>query len=459
MKSKLIIAVLFLSVCQSANAGGDLTNLQGIGMARTYTAIARGINSVGINPANLGYPDKGTVTFNLINFGTNVGSDLIDLDLYEKYFTGDKNGDPVFLNDADKRKILEVFPSGLAQTGFNFEIRLLSLSYQHSKVGGFVVSVIERTGVNFLMPKDYLQFLLYGNPLGSRYDFSKTYFNSMWYREYSLSYGRRIPRFVFMKSMTAGIAIKMIHGYGFAELSRNNTHFTTDANAKISGRVDYQTKFAGVDILKEESGAMYSPFPKPAGSGYGIDVGVSGFVNNELSIGIALTDVGAISWKQNTYENSGSASLDFDDPRTAQEQFDDLDTLMNGTNKPIKNFSSGLPTVMRIGAAYQFDKAPFISSFPGELLLGFDYNQGFNNLAGNTTKPRLSFGVEYKPWKWLPLRTGISLGGVDGFNMGFGFGILFSFMDIEFASENFDAAISPRSINRVSFAFGMKIRI
>ncbi len=459
MRAKIIIAVIILTVYQSANAGGDLTNLQGIGMARTYTAIARGINSVGINPANLGYPDKGTVTFNLLNFGTKVGSDLIDLDLYEKYFTGDKNGDPIFLKDADKRKILEVFPSGLAQTGFNFEFKLLSFSYQHSTVGGFVVSVIERTGVNFLMPKDYVQFLLYGNPLGSRYDFSKTYFNSMWYREYSLSYGRRIPRFIFMKSMAAGISVKMIHGFGFAELSRNNTHFTTDANAKIAGRVDYQAKFAGLDLLKEESDVQYSPFPKPAGSGYGIDLGISGFVNNELSIGIALTDVGAITWKQNTYENSGNGEFDFDDPRTAQEQLDNLDTLLNGTNKPIKNFSSGLPTVLRIGAAYQFDKAPFISNFPGELLLALDYNQGFNNLAGNTTKPRFSLGVEYKPWKWLPLRTGVSLGGVDGFNMGFGFGILFSFMDIEFATENFDAAISPRSISRASFAFGMKIRI
>ncbi|MDP2209938.1 MAG: DUF5723 family protein [Bacteroidota bacterium] len=459
MRAIFIFAVIFLTVFQSANAGGDLTNLQGIGMARTYTAIARGINSVGINPANLGYPDKGTVTFNLLNFGTKVGSDLIDLDLYEKYFTGDKNGDPVFLKDADKRKILEVYPSGLAQTGFNFEFKLLSFSYQHSTVGGFVVSVIERTGVNFLMPKDYVQFLLYGNPLGSRYDFSKTYFNSMWYREYSLSYGRRIPRFIFMKSMTAGFSIKMIHGFGFAELSRNNTHFTTDANAKIAGRVDYQAKFAGLDLLREESDVEYSPFPKPAGSGYGIDLGISGFVNNELSIGIALTDVGAIMWKQNTYENSGNAAFDFDDPRTAQEQLNNLDTLLNGTNKPIKNFSSGLPTVLRIGAAYQFDKAPFINKFPGELLLALDYNQGFNNLAGNTTKPRFSLGVEYKPWKWLPLRTGVSLGGVDGFNMGFGFGILFSFMDIEFATENFDAAISPRSISRASFAFGMKIRI
>ncbi|MDI6804260.1 MAG: DUF5723 family protein [Bacteroidota bacterium] len=459
MRAKIIFAVIFSTVCQSANAGGDLTNLQGIGMARTYTAIARGINSVGINPANLGYPDKGTVTFNLFNFGTKVGSDLIDLDLYEKYFTGDKNGDPIFLNDADKRKILEVFPSGLAQTGFNFEFKLLSFSYQHSNVGGFVVSILERTGANVLMPKDYVQFLLYGNPLGSRYDFSQTYFNSIWYREYSLSYGRKIPRFVFMKSMTAGISVKMIHGFGFAELSRNNTHFTTDANAKIAGRVDYQAKFAGVDILKEESDVEYSPFPKPAGSGYGIDFGVSGFVNDQLSIGIALTDVGAIKWKQNTYENSGNASFDFDDPRTAEEQFNNLDTLLNGTNKPIKNFSSGLPTVLRIGAAYQFDKAPFISKIPGELLLALDYNQGFNNLAGNTTKPRFSFGVEYKPWKWLPLRTGVSLGGVDGFNMGFGFGILFSFMDIEFSSENFDAAISPRSVSRVSFAFGMKVRI
>jgi hypothetical protein len=98
-------------------------------------------------------------------------------------------------------------------------------------------------------------------------------------------------------------------------------------------------------------------------------------------------------------------------------------------------------------------------NFPGELLLAFDYNQGFNNLPGNTTKPRFSFGAEYKPLKWLPIRTGLSVGGTDRVNMGFGFGFLLGSFDMEFATENFGAVFTPNDFRRFSFAMGMRVRI
>ncbi len=454
---KFLSLLIFIS--HSLFAGGDLTNLQGVGMARTYTTVSRGINAVGINPANLGYPDKSDISFNLINFGTKIGSDIIDLKIYDKYFTGDNNGNPFILSDADKKKIINLFPDGIALNGLDFELKLLSLSYHHPKIGGFAFSVTEKAGFNLIIPKDYIQFLFYGNPLGSRFDFSKTYFNSMWLREYSLSYGRNIPHFKFMQSMAAGITIKLIHGYGIADLNRNTAYFSTDKFAKISGVVDYRARFAGIDLLDENSNAEFSVFPRPAGHGFGFDIGVSGFVNDQLSVGIALVDMGGINWKHNTYEHSNYAEFDFDDPKIADKQLDTLQKLFEGRNIKISGFSSNLPTTLRFGAAYQLDKAPFINSFPGELIVAFDYNQGFTDYTGSTTAPRFSLGIEYKPFRWLPIRTGVSLGGRANTNMGFGFGFLMGFLDIEFASDNFEAVILPKSANRVSFAFGMKLRI
>jgi hypothetical protein len=454
--------ILILSLIFSSSflyAGGERTNLQGLGMARTFTAVARGIDAVGVNPANLGYPDRGTVTFNILNFGMHGGTDFWNKELYTKYFTGDENGNSVFLDDQAKRDIVDGFPAGLALSNFDFEIKSLSISYQHSKVGGFVFSIIDRAGFNLIIPKDYVEFALYGNPLNSRYDLSETYASAMWLREYALSYGRKIPRFVFMKSMTAGITLKLIQGYGYTELTRNNTYFTTNELAEISGKVDYRLKAAGVDYMFSDSTQNFEPFPRPAGIGYGFDIGVSGFIKDELSVGIAIVNIGAIKWSHNTREITGQAELKIDDP-FAGNQLDTLDKALKGEDKNIGSFRTGLPTALRIGAAYQLDKAPWAGdNFPGELLLAFDYNQGFNNLPGNTTTPRFSIGAEYKPLKWLPIRTGLSVGGTDRVNMGFGFGFLLGAFDMEFATENFGAIFTPNDFRRLSFAMGMRVRI
>lgn len=459
MLNRCIKIILLIFLFKNFSFCTEKTNLQGLSMARTFTAVARGINTLNINPANLAPSGEKSFEFNLINFTITTGSDLIDINLYNKYFTGDENGEPVYLNEADKRKILSMFPAGLAQTGSSIDINLVALALNIEAVGAFALNVSEKAGINLLLPKSYLEFILYGNPLNSRYDFSKTYFNALWHREYSLSYAREIPAPEFLKYLSAGISLKLVHGFGFAEVSHNRTFLTTDADSKISGKVDYQVKFSGLNLFRDDDSSDYTPFPKPAGTGVGFDIGLQAVVAEELTVGLALVDMGKIRWRENTYEHSGYAEFNFDDPKTGQEQLDSLDNIMKGTNKSISGFNSALPTILRIGAAYRLDKAPFITKFPGELLIALDYNQGFNNIAGNTTKPRFSFGVEYKPWKWMPIRTGISVGGIQGFNLAFGTGILLSFMDIEFATENFEAAISPNSFDRFSFGFGLKIKI
>lgn len=458
MMFRLKLITICLTYSLSLFAVNERTNLQGIGMGSTFTTIARGINTLGINPANLAYKNTYTFDINLLNFSFSTGSDLIDLNLYNKYFTGDENGKPVFLSENDKKEILKVFPSGLAQTGFNFDFALLAFSLNAGNLGSFAFSALERAALSFLMPKDYLEFVLYGNPLNKKYDFSKTYFNAIWYREYSISYAHEIPDPNF-NYLSAGISLKLIHGYAFADVSHNRTFLTTDEESKISGKVDYQVKMAGIDLLWKENNERYSPFPKPAGTGLGIDFGFTGNISEILSVGVAIINVGKIQWNSNTYEHSGYAEFSFDDPKTAKDQFDSLDKIFKNTKSKISSFKSSLPTVLRIGISYKLDQAPYIKNFPGGMIIAFDYNQGFNNIAGNTKIPRFSLGLEYKPWKWFPIRTGFSIGGIQGFKWAFGTGMTFSFMDLEFATENFEAVIFPNTLKRISFGFGLKIKI
>ncbi|NWF90762.1 MAG: hypothetical protein HXY50_15050 [Ignavibacteriaceae bacterium] len=94
---------------------------------------------------------------------------------------------------------------------------------------------------------------------------------------------------------------------------------------------------------------------------------------------------------------------------------------------------------------------------PGTLTLGFDYNQGFNNLPGNSKSPRLSMGFEWKPGDWIPyLRTGVSIGGADEFAWAVGLGMYTEVIEFNFATSYFQAVVAPNSAKQISVAFGSR---
>jgi len=110
--SVLLGATLLIAAAAHA---GDQTNIRGLGMARATTASSRGLDAVGVNPANLALSDEANVEFSLVPVGIGLGSDFMTYALYNKFFTGvetptgrmSKN-----LSDADKQEILDAFPGG-----------------------------------------------------------------------------------------------------------------------------------------------------------------------------------------------------------------------------------------------------------------------------------------------------------------------------------------------------------
>jgi hypothetical protein len=122
----------------------------------------------------------------------------------------------------------------------------------------------------------------------------------------------------------------------------------------------------------------------------------------------------------------------------------------------VNNFSTSLPTALRMGAAFQLDKY-LDGNFPGTMLIGFDYNQGFNDQPGNSTVPRFSIGAEWKPMDWIPfIRTGFSFGGVDMFGWAFGIGINAGILKLDFATRDFHYLFMPNQAKRISLAFDSK---
>lgn len=459
----VVLLAVSLAVCAgNAVAGGERTNIRGMGMARTFVAASRGLDAVGINPANLAAPDGGMITIGLMPFGLHVGSDFMNYGLYKEYFTGEQGTDGRvgrLLSNADKQTILASFPDGVGRASAHMEVRPVGVTLQLPEYGTIALTVTEYVSMNVMIPQDYAEFLLYGNPPGSAYDFGQSSAYAAWLREYALSYGRELPCPWFLKALSGGVAVKIVHGYGYFDVDRMNTQFSTGTDGILHGVMDMHGRMAGIDPIRGVAGAGYQPFPAPAGTGWGFDLGVAAEVNDYIRAGMSVTDIGSVEWTRNLEQIVSSGSVTVDNPMD-ETQRDSLEDAISGDRTPCDPFSSSMPTTFRLGAAVELHKVPALKRLLwGEWMFACDYNLGLVEGSGGAHTGRLSMGLEFKPWGFLPLRTGVSFGGPDHFTFAFGFGLHAGVFDFDLASEHLNFLLSEASLAHGSIAMGMRVRI
>jgi hypothetical protein len=446
----------------SLHAGGERTNVQGMGMARTFVASSRGLDAVGINPANLAVPDEGTVSLSLIRFGVHVGNDFLNYGMYKDYFTGvetDSGRVGRFLTDADKQNVLKSFPDGVGRIASQIEVRPVGLAVQLGDFGTVALSVTECVMINGMVPRDYAAFLLYGNTPGSVYDFSSTSAYATWMREYALSFGTALPCPAFLNSLSVGASVKLIHGLGYFGIQRFNTRLETGADGILNGKIDVLGRLAGMESFRGTDNAGFQMFPAPAGTGFGFDLGVASDVSDYMRVGMAVTDIGSVEWTRGVEEMYAVAAIRMDDPLSGAQR-DSIEEAVHGETRPGENFSSELPTTFRAGVALELHRVPALKSFlVGEWTLACDYNLGLVDGAGTARLGRFSTGLEFRPWGFLPLRTGVSFGGTDGFTFALGFGLHSGVFDLDFASEHLNFLLKEESLAHGSVAIGMRIRL
>ena len=466
MKSNLYtLTIILFSVVLQALAG-DLSNIRGVGMGRTMNASSRGIDALGVNPANIAIPDQGNFNLNLAPFGLHVNTELLNYGLYQEYFTGvDSVGKrwAKRLEPADRDKILSQMPD-LPKTRIEAEA-MLGAYFQHPVIGGFGFAIIEHAGAAMTLSKDFFRMAAFGlEPAGSIYIFDGTEASAWWYGEYNVSYGRKLPVHVrFFKDLYAGIGIKFIRGYGISQPINQKSSFgnypdpVNPLQYTLRGDIDFLTIHSGVDFMNENSDAKFKLFPDPVGKGTGFDIGLSGELINGVRVALSVTDIGKITWDKNVIESYGSGSMNITGATNNLE--DTLKSIFKGKTRPGAAFDTYLPTALMLGFATAASEIPVLKFLPGKLILAFDYLQGFNESLGNTTKSRFSLGTEYRVFPVLPLRTGLAFGGGDKVRWAFGFGLdLFNF-SLDFATDNFGMVFIPKSFQTVSFSFGMKIRV
>jgi hypothetical protein len=261
----------------------------------------------------------------------------------------------------------------------------------------------------------------------------------------------------FFSKLFAGITIKYVNGFYYVGTDRVNTNLETNANYEISGKADLigysafsQNFGVKYDFDSTQYQSSFSPFPSPAGTGFGLDLGFSASISSLINISFAVTDIGSIKWNERAAQYSALGDI-FVNDISNKDQMDSLGDKITGKGEYINEFTTGLPTALRFGASYLIKEGVV----PGILLLGLDYNQGLNDMPGNCTKPRISIGSEWKPMDWIPyIRTGLSFGGWEGFNWAFGLGIDAGLIELNFATSDMNSFVAPNAAKHISLSFG-----
>ncbi|HOV98673.1 MAG TPA: DUF5723 family protein [Bacteroidota bacterium] len=480
MKTKRIVfSIVLVILAVSVANSSDRNSIRSLGMGRVGVTTVRGIDAIGINPANFGMNGIGSFNLSLVPLNARVSTELINYDIYQKYCTGvDTGGEKrarYHLTEEDKNSIRDQLPdNGL--TRVSADVMYAGLSLELGKLAGFGFGIIDHAGMDIALSRDFFDLLyLEGLPSNSTYSFSGSSADAYWYREYNFSYGMKIPaKIPFVKALYGGIGFKVVQGFGVYETVENNSYITNntylseDQINTLYGRFYFKGRGAGIDLFKDididdkdddkdSSKNKFKPFPEPAGNGIGWDFGATAELANGITVGLSVVDIGKISWKKNLIETRGDGDVTIQGYEKHLE--DTVKNRMKGQSYDGEPFSTSLPTVLRIGASINSKQVPFLAVIPGNMLLAIEYAQGLNESMGNTTKPRFSLGMEYRIIPCLPLRTGLVLGGGDALRWAFGTALDFRFFAIELATDNFGMIFTPKSFNAVSVSTGIKIRI
>ena len=139
------------------------------------------------------------------------------------------------------------------------------------------------------------------------YNFNDTKLKAWWLRKYSFSYARSLNILPLFQKISFGVSFNIIRGFAYVGLDHVNTQLTTGSGNVITGKGDFLAYAAfspdfnvkyDFDKSTTKQDSKFSPFPTPAGSGFGFDFGLNAKLNDVWSFGFAITDLGSVKWNK-----------------------------------------------------------------------------------------------------------------------------------------------------------------
>lgn len=442
-------------------------------MGNSGSAYIGGVLALGINPSRLlayeYHEQKASVT--IFPLGFMLKNNSINIDLYNTLFgkeTRGVAGDKTEWTDDDKRKLLNAIDDEFEING-RASVMLFGASYFHNdKVGAFGFHIIDHFGGRGILNREFLEYALYGNErfLGRDLGGRNTTSNAYWYREYALSYARefstsfRARNLRPIERIKVGASLKWIAAHAYAELDDESRIFHSPTGDSLTATILYTATSAARGRLQDNNSTeSFSLFPESVGNGVGLDLGMSFNYRETMTFAISLNNLGFVSFGDNALLKTADTTIIFtglNDPISGSSNQNQLDSISNAVKtqeRTAKGFTRALPTHLRLGFVYILDER---FNFPAALTV--DYVQGFNNNFGNTGVPILGVGGEIRPVREMPIRTGIQLGGRQGFAWALGLGYDQKNLAIDFNIGNIFWPLVPSRVKNLTFGLAIRGR-
>jgi hypothetical protein len=419
------------------------------------TTFATDYHALGINPANLGWAsqfDDKRFTLGFNEFSFSVHSQALTKQELRDEFKGLLKGESNNFTWAQKRQAA----SNFVDAGFamNADYGTFGFSFQTEKFGGIAFRINDRfqwysklgaeaseilfTGYN----ASYFDSLVVVDPntfdttiIANSPNLDETTLNNVingftnnpryisqimdgsqlsgvWYREYNLSYGRKIFGKDSLIEVFGGGGIKYLQGLAMIHVSSNGGNYEAFSAITPFFNIDYGTAANTNPSTVSQTGLL----PNAVGQGFGADIGLNVLLFNKLKIGASVTNIGSITWTGNVY--SAKDTLLHDTDSEGLNSYNIAGQLSNLSGEDGLFQWQGeqervvaLPTMMRFGASYRFSD---------KLEVGADIIIPGNEVPGNLDRAIIGIGGDVSPVKWLRLSAGMVTGGNYDFQLPLG---------------------------------------
>ena len=486
----IFLLAVFVGLLGTSSVYGQVGHqtASNLAMGGGGAAYLDGYHANFVNPANLMLNEGMKPRFSLGLLGglsTNAGGSLLNVGVYNKYFTSGLTISDQIASDALNRWF-GGNSGNMRGAGFQLDVIPLGSSYRTEQWAASA-AFRSRVLVDANLSRGFAELGIYGldgevfsepTPV----DFSV---EALGFYEVSMGYSRKlltIPSlFGFAENVKvyAGIAPKLLLGAHNSRLNFNSTlvlegvsqneidrirHefvYTFETTGSLSNQLtefynDRQSmdKIPDIgDYLDPKGGDVY----QVKASGWGFDLGgtveldfampLLGSVfkgKEKLRVGLSLTDIGKISFKDKVGKFKADDVLEWEgfefDEDTIDEEFDgDRDAYMEsvltdsiaaeiyGSFAPqnIEKIVRPLPTRVNFGAQLVMNR----------LSLSMDLGKGFVENGINSRRLSLSTGIEYRLFGFLPFRGGMRTGGQASTSYSAGFGVELKNFDFSFAAS------------------------
>jgi len=436
--NKLVILTLaLLSLTRNSAAQSDMLDHGRMGHAAFMTSTVSDYQCLSINPANLGFAP--TLEYFTSSTPLETGIERIT----RRFSIGFGQVGASIRSDAlDKTKLLDLvlqrgsavnftrnhqisLAQSFADRGIrvNADVMLVGASYQTKNYGGIGFTIRERIGAAFMLNEGASDIIFRGRNAAyfdSSYTnwrgdtigvarrpqlfsqlFDGTRLSLSWSREYALGYGLPIVSGRDWR-LCIGLTGKYLQSFAYLDARAENGVFSASSALSPWFTINYGNATTPSVITGNNL--------VPVGEGYGVDIGLT-YTSNTFALGVSVIDIGQMEYNGNVFAAGDTLVNGLGTPGFASYNFIEEAQKITGDGNyfvwsGLMQTTSKLPTRLRVGGSYS------VSRF---FRFGFDVMAPLNDGSANLSQAIVSTGVNYRPFSWLIIASGVGTG--DGMNV------------------------------------------